>query len=85
MRVWIGAIHHDNGTNIYAGHTEGDLYAQLYEYVCEWWDELREKDDSLPEVPPKDYEEAFGWYFDSDMNDEYCDVEETEVKGYFEV
>jgi hypothetical protein len=72
MKVFVAAISHRHGTNLYAAFTQEALTAQIVEYCQEWW-ETEWPDKEMPGD-----EDIIAEYF-SDGNDEGCEEAEIEV------
>jgi enoyl-[acyl-carrier-protein] reductase (NADH) len=69
MPVHVGVLHHKHGADIFVGWTEDEVYAKVYEYVKEWWEDFVH-DRDLPE----DHEEAISAYFEAAGDQEYLDM-----------
>lgn len=81
--VWVGAIDHKHGTNLYAAITEDGLYAQLADFCREWW--ATDGPDAGHEVEPPAAlatdREIVSAYFhhQTDVGDEWYRAEEVEL------
>ncbi len=74
MKVWVAAVSHSSGVNVYAARTEEGLYKAVRRYVEENWDDLKDVADSVEEIP-EDPRKAVETYF-REMEgggDEYLD------------
>ena len=40
MKVHIGVLHHKHGVDVFVGRTKREVYADVYDYVKEWWDDF---------------------------------------------
>jgi hypothetical protein len=60
-------VHHKHGEDVLMGCTPDESKQYLYDYVCQWWDELDRVDEDGEDVPvPEDQDEAISEYFDSE-------------------
>jgi hypothetical protein len=75
-QIWVAAIDHKYGTDLYASTTEAGIYPQLAEYCREYWDQ-----DGPNEPIPADDREIVGAYFDyqSDHGNESYIIEKVEL------
>jgi hypothetical protein len=75
-QIWIAAIDHKHGTNLYASETEAGLYQQLAEYCRDYWDQ-----DGPNEPIPSDDREIIKTYFDhqAEHGSEWHIVEKVEL------
>ena len=62
-------VSHDCGMDTFLGFTYEEALNQLYEYVCEWWDEF--VDRGVPD--PQDKRGTIDRYFDNSHGQEYWD------------
>jgi hypothetical protein len=67
--VKVGVLSHGHGSDVFVGWTEDEVYAKVYEYVKEWWDDFC-KDEKLP----KDHATAIAAYFEKAGGEEYLDI-----------
>jgi hypothetical protein len=67
--VHVGVLHHKHGSDIFVGWTEEQMYAKVYEYVKEWWE------DFVPDrTLPKDHDKAISEYFEAAGDQEWLDI-----------
>jgi hypothetical protein len=67
--VHVGLVKHNHGTDVFVGWDEDALYAALYEYVSQWWDDFCDDEDI-----PADPKVAVERYFDRAIDTEYLDI-----------
>lgn len=78
MKIWVAAITHKHGTNVYAATSRIRLIHELHGYVKEWWH------SEIPEVPFPDEgseEDVVDRYFDTLEHETLEFIEETELAG----
>ncbi len=61
QRIWVAAVDHRHGTNLYAAASQDDLDAQLAAFCRQYWHELG---DDAEAVDGKSDDEAIRYYFD---------------------
>lgn len=64
ITIYMCAIDHKHGTNMYAEASPEALEARIYQYVCEWWDDWAQDEDPKPESF-NEKEDAIAHYFDN--------------------
>ena len=73
--IHIGVLHHKHGSDVFAGWTEGEVYAKVRKYAEEWWADYAEEGQELPVDPL----EAVTAYFELAGDYEYLDMLSDEV------
>jgi len=78
MKIWVSAITHKHGTNVYAAVSRERLIHGLHGYVKEWWSR------EIPDMPfPRNEpeEDVVDRYFDMLEHETLEFIEETELVG----
>lgn len=71
--VWVSIAANDEGVNVAAFTCEKDAIDDLYDYVCQWWEQVAGEEYTVdgnrcPKKPPKDKQKAIKMYFTSHPN-----------------
>lgn len=76
-KVWVLVIEHRHGFNHYAHRTERGAHQTLYDYACEWWDELDDEIECEPRPALADFapNDAVAFYFEH-IYEEWYTLEE---------
>ena len=75
MKIYTAIVSHEFGNDLYLATTMAELYAELYEYVSEWWSHDLPEDLDIP----KDKVEAVKLYF-AEHESETLDLDTHETK-----
>jgi hypothetical protein len=68
--IVVGVVHLAHGNDsIFSGWTEKAVYAKVYAYVKEWWDDYCADQDL-----PKNHKQAIDAYFDGADGCEYLEM-----------
>ena len=77
------AIKNDCGLDVSSSSNKKELLDSLYEYVCDYWDDvvgvgicINGNDILIPEEPPEDADEAIKMYFNSHPHSEEYSLKE---------
>ena len=80
QRIWVAAVDHRHGTDLYAAQTEDGLYAQLAAYCTRDWRDAFPDED----IPPHDLDDQgiVAAYFEAMGNggDEWLVCQDVEIE-----